>query len=173
METNEIWKEVKGYENHYWISNFGRLKTNNHYGSGRDAIMKPAKDGSGYLRTALTKNKRLVTIKMHRLVAESFIENPYNKEEVNHINGIKTDNRAVNLEWVTRQENIKHSIENNLQYVLKGEEIGTAKLTEKEVLQIRSKFIPRVYGRKKLASEYNVKPCTIKDIVLRRSWKHV
>ena len=74
----------------------------------------------------------------------------YKKLEVNHINGVKDDNNITNLEWVTREQNIQHALDNNLQYVLKGEEIGTSKLTSKEVLEIRSKFVPRKYSRVKV-----------------------
>jgi len=180
----EIWKEVKGYENHYWISTLGRLKTNNHYGSGKDAIMKPAENKKGYLCTSITKNKKLFPVKIHRLVAIAFIDNNDNKPQVNHINGIKTDNRVENLEWCTNKENAHHAINAGLFYFntseqskniipKKGELNGCSKLTEIEILEIRSKFIPRKYTRDILAKEYNVKACTIKDIILRKSWTHI
>ena len=73
----------------------------------------------------------------------------------------------------TRQENIKHSIENKLQVAFKGEEVGNSKLKEFEVLEIRNKFQPRVYTRKILAKEYNVSEHTIKDVVNRYTWNHI
>jgi hypothetical protein len=136
--------------------------------------MKPAKDGSGYLRTMLKRDDgKIHTIKVHRIVAQTFLEKSEDKVEVNHINGIKDDNRVENLEWVSRAENIAHSLANGFQIAFKGEEVGTSKLTEREVLEIRSKFIPRKYSRVKLAKEYNVTEATIKDILYKRTWKHL
>jgi hypothetical protein len=170
----EIWKKVHGYYN-YECSNLGRIKTFNWKNSKKEAIMKPALDGSGYYRTVLKRQDgKLCTIKVHRIILMTFkpIENS-NYLECNHINGIKNDNNINNLEWVTRHENLKHSMDNNLQYVLKGEEIGNSKLKEFQVKEIRSKFVPRLYSRIKLAKEYNVSEATIKDILYKRSWTHI
>ena len=168
----EKWIKANGYSN-YEVSNLGRLKTFNWKGSGKEKILKPALDKSGYLRTVLKGDNGISkTIKVHRIVLNSF--KPINDVlEVNHINGIKNDNRIENLEWCTRKQNIQHCIDNNLQYVLRGEEIGNSKLTEKQVIEIRKKFIPRYYSRTKLAKEYNVSEATIKDIVYNRTWKHL
>jgi|688.fasta_scaffold639774_1 hypothetical protein len=146
--------------------------------------LKPAIDKKGYLRVGLMLNKKLCTKKVHRLVALAFIENPLNKATVNHINGIKNDNRVENLEWNTYKENTKHAIDNNLFYfntsdqsvnkiIKRGSLNGNALLTENKVIEIRKKYKPRIYTRIMLALEYNVKQSCIKDIVNRNSWKHI
>jgi hypothetical protein len=168
----EIWKKANGYSN-YEVSSLGRLKTYNWKGTKKEAILKPALDKSGYLRTVLKSDEGISkTIKVHRVVLNTF--NPILEVmEVNHINGIKNDNRIENLEWVTRQQNIQHCIDNNLQYVLKGEEIGNSKLTEIDVIYIRANFKPRIITRNYLAKKFNVTEATIKDILQKRTWKHL
>lgn len=168
-----IWKKIPNYSK-YEASDSGLIKTFNWKNSGKIAIMKPALDGSGYLRTMLVNDLgKTETIKVHRLIAKTFIPNPENKSDVNHINGIKTDNSIINLEWSTRKENVQHAHKNLTWNKAKGESIAQSKLTEKEVIEIRSKFKPRVYTRIKLSKEYNVSEACIKDILYKRSWNHI
>ena len=94
----EIWKDIKGYEGLYQVSNLGRVKSLSIYRKNsvceyysKEKILKPLKDKGGYLNVRLWKNKKGKTIKIHRLVACNFLENIENKRDVNHINGIKTD----------------------------------------------------------------------------------
>lgn len=100
----EIWKEIKDYEELYWISDQGRVK-NRH-----NKILKLGTDGKGYVKVWLMKDKKQKSYRIHRLVAEAFIPNPDNLPEVNHIDENKMNNNANNLEWCTRKENIQHSI---------------------------------------------------------------
>jgi len=167
----EIWKRIPNYSL-YEASTYGRLKTFNWKGTGKEAIMKPALDGSGYYRTMLKRDDGVIhTIKVHRIIASTFLEQG-DKTEVNHKNGIKTDNNLDNLEWVTRSENIKHSFRIGLNSN-KGEGSPTAKLKNEQVLEIRAKYKPHVYTRKMLAKEYGVDHTCIKDIVNRRTWTHI
>ena len=76
-------------------------------------------NGNGYIKTQIWINGKPKNMYQHRLLAEQFIPNPENKKQVNHINGIKSDNRIENLEWVTQSENGKHSFANGLQKVTK------------------------------------------------------
>jgi hypothetical protein len=111
----EIWKNVIGYEGLYQISNLGIVKrtgsfrgVNKKYLNGYSLI--PIDNGKGYLRIKLTKNNKSKRVMLHRIIAEAFIENKYNKPFINHINSDKKDNKIENLEWCTQSENIKHAV---------------------------------------------------------------
>lgn len=95
----ERWKPVVGFEN-YMVSDLGRV-----YSKKKNMIMKPTTDTKGYLRITFYMNGRNNTRKVHRLVAEAFIDNPGCLQQVNHMNEDKTDNRASNLEWCTNSYN--------------------------------------------------------------------
>lgn len=103
----EIWRKIDN--SNYHVSNFGRVKGC----SGK--ILSPEKTNRGYLRVITSIDKVHKKYSVHRLVAKAFIANPDNKEEVNHKDGVKTNNHFDNLEWVTRRENIDHSLKNNFQ----------------------------------------------------------
>lgn len=98
----EIWKDIKDYENHYQISNFGNIKS---LKDGKGKMLKLKKGKNGYLYTNLSKNGKVKTYTVHKLVAQTFILNPENKPEIDHINTVRNDNRVENLRWVTRKEN--------------------------------------------------------------------
>lgn len=112
----EEWKPVVGYEGLYEVSSEGRVLSlgrfqkvrNNGRMFRKEQIMKLKNRPGGYLGAHLCKNCKHKIHSVHRLVAEAFIPNPEGKEQVNHKNGIKTDNRVSNLEWVTKSENALH-----------------------------------------------------------------
>lgn len=96
------------YEN-YTLHIDGRV-----YSNRRKRFLTPCKNGDGYLTVKFSNDGKEKTVSIHRLVALAFIPNPHNKETVNHINGIKTDNRIENLEWATKGENIIHAYNTGL-----------------------------------------------------------
>ena len=174
----EEWKVILEADSCYLISNFGRIKSLSreikirykHKGFTKEKILCFGKDKSGYNRIPLISNGKRITFKVHRLVAKAFVPNPNNKPFVNHINGIKTDNRVENLEWCTAKENINHAIKIGLKNPSLGEENGLSKLTEKEVryiLSIENKT------HKEISLMYNVSRSTISYIIRRKTWKHI
>lgn len=106
------WRIIEGLEG-YEISNYGNVRNNK---TGR--IIKNCYDLNRYFIVTLRKNKLKKTISVHRLVAKAFIPNPYNKETVNYINGIKTDNKVENLEWATRKEQAIHRDKTGLRQII-------------------------------------------------------
>ena len=166
----EIWKAIPGF-NRYEASSLGNIRTLNWKNSGRTVVLKPAKCRKGYLCTVMLDDEgNSKNIKVHRMVAFAFHGAQPPCVTVNHINHVKTDNRPENLEYMSALENSKEAQASGLQIVLRGERNGFSKLTEKQVLEIRSKYIPFVYTRQQLADEYGVKIGTIKNILLRRTW---
>jgi hypothetical protein len=112
----EVWKDIKGYEGLYQVSNYGRIKSlsrlikNSNNRITKEKIRKQVYDKDNYLTISLSKNGKISTFKVHRLVAQAFIPNTKNKPTVNHKNGIKNDNKVENLEWATDKEQMEHCI---------------------------------------------------------------
>lgn len=132
----EVWKDIKNYEGLYQVSDLGNVRSLDHYASnGKKNILYLGKNLKGtldgkkqYLQVTLSKNDINKKALIHRLVAEAFIPNEDNKREVNHINGIKTDNRLNNLEWVTSKENKRHAINLGLYNKIYGAKKGSPKI---------------------------------------------
>ena len=106
----EIFKDVKGYEELYQVSNFGRVKSlgNGNSNNSKERILKPSKNSKGYFQVHLSKNGKSKMCKIHRLVAQTFIPNPNNLTEINHIDEDKTNNRVENLEYCTHEYNCNY-----------------------------------------------------------------
>ena len=175
----EKWKIMEEFPK-YLISNKGRIKTLNTLEDKKVFVKE-----DGYISTVLTKNGKQYYKYVHRLVAEAFVKNKYNKEQVNHINGIKGDNRAGNLEWVTPSENIRHAIETGLlkykkkEKIIKeskhskGENVNGSKLTPEQVIEIRVLWDFRELKQVEIAEKFGVDSTTINDIIRRKRWKHI
>lgn len=173
------WKPIPGYEDYYEVSNDGQVKSIDRVITRRDGVRVsytgririPSVNAKGYLRLNLCdgRNKQK---DIHRLVAESFVDGrTEERNQVNHINGIKTDNRACNLEWVTNRQNINHAVENNLTANKHGEKNPNAKLTQEDVNDIRDRFAEGNITYKELGDEYNIHYGTVSKIIKRKLWR--
>lgn len=114
--TDEIWKDIKGYEGLYQISSFGRVRSvdrmvwgGNDFYLKKGEIKKLQINTGGYWVTMLYKNNNFKTVRIHREVAKSFIDNPLNKPFVNHIDSNRLNSNVENLEWCTQKENMLHA----------------------------------------------------------------
>lgn len=176
----EIWNNIPGYEGIYQVSNCGRVRSIDRIVDKNDGrsqfykgkLISPFKGTTcSYLSIALSKNNEVKKFLIHRLVAMSFLGlQPNSDLEVNHKNGIKTDNRVDNLEVVSHQANIEHSIKTLLKNDY-GELSVNAKLTNEDAEHIRQQYKNGVM-QVDLAKAYNVSKQTICNIIhYKRYWK--
>ena len=164
----EIWKPIVGYEGSYEVSSLGRIKSTLY---AKERILR-LQNRLGYKRIALRSGLVRKTKSVHRLVAEAFIPNLKNKPEINHKNGIKTDNRVENLMWVTAKENTIHAHSNGLVPVLLGEQRHNSKL--KNFMVMRIKLMLELGTKPKdIGRIFNVTAQAIDHIKCGRSWTHI
>lgn len=161
------WKTFR--DTPYEVSDTGLVRRN-------AKILKPQKNSKGYLRMSMSYNNQRPKHFVHKMVAELYVPNLDNKPQVNHKDGDKLNNHSANLEWVTPEENYAHGVRLNLyKSEYKGESVPNAVLTEDDVRTIRQLCIkghPEL-GYEGLGKQYGVSGQHIKNIVLRKKWKHV
>ncbi|WRW34630.1 HNH endonuclease [Staphylococcus phage CF5] len=159
-----LWCSIEDY-NGYWVNKYGEVM------GCKGKILKGSKDKRGYVKVDLCNEDGCKKVSVHRIVAKAFIYNddPKNKIQVNHKNGIKEDCRAENLEWCTNYYNMLHKIRNNLHNPVKGEENNFSKLTDKEVREIYCSN----KSYKELEKQYNISSQAIRKIKNNDYWTHV
>jgi Mor family transcriptional regulator len=166
VNDEEIRKDVVGYEGHYQVSSLGNVR------SIKIRYIKPSVDKDGYLKVSLSKENVAKQYFVHRLVGKSFLNNISNLPQINHKDGIKTNNKASNLEWSTALENLSHAYANGLKFLNFGEENRFAKFTSEDILSMRK---DRELGMsyRELSIKYNCEISNVRLIIRRKTWKHI
>lgn len=186
---NEEFRNIKGYEKIYQVSNYGRIKSLERYrvlpNGGiwkiKNKILKSHYANGNYLFVALYNGvKRQLSV--HRLVGQAFIPNPNNLPEINHIDCIRNNNIVTNLEWCDRSYNTKYAFKygtkkmpDKLKKMIKnfdGENNPNSKLKKEDVIDIRKQISNGIFY-KKIAQQYNLHPDYIFLIKNRKIWKKI
>lgn len=186
----EIFKSIKGYEGYFEVSNFGRVRSldrtityTNRWGS-KTTLKKKGKilstriNNMGYVMVDLKVNKEKSTKLLHRLVAFTFLENPNNYDQVDHIDGNKQNNNLNNLEWVSQSINIKRAYDNKINNIT---EEAKKRLSEnvkgvspkdrcKEVIQLdlNGNELNRYKSITEASKALNIDRATIRDAITGR-----
>ena len=185
LDSPEEWRECPGFPE-YSVSSLGRIRrAAPQRGTRVGRILSCRPGGPGYPIARLHGANRTCAFSVHRLVALAFLgEPPKGKPQVNHVNGIKTDNRVENLEWASPQDDADHrermgrvargdahGSKTRPERVARGEALAAAILTEHSVREIRRRLNGAT--QRAIAADFGVAPATISDIANLRTWRHV
>lgn len=157
LKVKEVWKDVKGYEGQYQVSNLGQVRSVDRivetvrlgkpwFRHIKERILKRKLNKHGYLVVGLSRNSRTKTFTVHRLVATAWCVNESSYDQVNHIDGDKLNNKAVNLEWCNQSMNTTHAFANNL-----------ISKRQKEISDVDIKIILEMYDKGLTAPEISKK----------------
>lgn len=158
----EIWQNIKGFEGLYKISTKGNILS---LGNGKstnwnkERIIKLKTQNGKYVKVTLHKDSKRYYYTLHRLVAETFILNPTNKTQVNHIDGNKQNNNVSNLEWLTPSENQKHAYKIGLQKPIK--DINNKQSIKIKQLDLQGNLVKEWGGVKQVKRELGFNICGI------------
>lgn len=175
----EIWKDINGFEGIYQVSTHGNVRSLDRFVKighklrfNKGGMMAFTCDTDGYFQLSICKDAKVYSVKVHRLVAETFIPNTDNKPIPNHINGLKQINHYKNLEWSTHSENTQHSYDTGLHVPLMGEKHQNSKLKDGDILEIR-RLHSTGMSQCSIGRLYKVRQSMIGKIVNKLSWKHI
>lgn len=167
----EEWKPVPGYEGLYEVSNHGRVRSLPRNGTAPEVkIRKTQITKAGYEIVHLSKDNAAKAISVHTLVLTAFIGPKPDKMECRHLDGCRTNNKADNLAWGTKQQNMSDQIKHGT--IARGERCGHAKLTLEQVQQARS-MIQAGMTHKAVSKLFNVSRPTITNLWSGRNWQHI
>lgn len=162
----EHWKWVKGFEDKYEVSDLGRIRS---YATGKMRYLSSKRlTRDGYIHVSLAKHGKAYEYRLNRLIAETFIgKPPKGKNTVNHINGIKTDNRVCNLEWASMSDQMYHAYAHHLKKPRKSKHKAADEFTLKEKEDIWNNYEPYKEGHSihYFALKYNVHHTVIEKII--------
>lgn len=165
----EIWATIPGYNNNFIASSLGKIKSC--IGKGR--ILVPRVDQDGYLRVRLTVGRpQRKYVFVHRLVMLAFVGECPSHYQVNHINGVKSDNRLANLEYCTDSQNKHHAFDTGLRANKTGQDWATAKLTDAKVREIKRLLSEGIKGSE-IAKMFGMSRAQISRINTGKHWEHV
>jgi hypothetical protein len=182
--VEEVWMPVEGYDASFSVSSLGNVRSETrsiphrrlgqavHKGKPIVPTTKKSKSNK-YAIVSFTKEGKGRTFQVHQLVAKTFLTNEKNLPHVNHIDGNGLNNRLDNLEWISPRDNVTHAYQSGLRRSMRGEMSSSAKLTEKQVREIKKYLEEGAFSQRKLAEIYQVVPMVITQIKLRKTWKHV
>lgn len=170
-EVKEVWKDIIEYEGLYQISSFGNVKSFKRYKEGK--LLQPKSDKDGYKEIGIRDiqgNRKFKRV--HRIVAEAFLENPNNYTFVNHKDNDPSNNNIENIEWCTIEYNNKYRFSNgNASH--KGSKHPIASITEETAIKIYKLGHSGNYTETQLAKMFNTTRSVVNKIRLDKSWTHV
>lgn len=169
----EVWRSVVGWKGIYEVSSLGRVRNVlacNRSAAGR--LLKPRLNHKGYPCVALQRRGRVRNCAVHTLVAEAFIGPKPAGLQVDHGDGVKTNNRCKNLEYVTCAENIRRAVARGLRPVFQGSRTSQAKIVEKDVRRIRA-LCARGRTQREVGGLFGLTQANVSEIVRRKTWNHV
>lgn len=178
----EVWKDIPGYEGRYQASSLGRIRSVDRIVKQKTAngricdrflrgtILKPTKFNYQFVHLGRCTGRK----KVHHLVLLTFIgPKPFQKACGAHLNGIRHDNRASNLTWCSNKENHSHKLAHGT--LIFGEQHHAAKLTDKKINIIRKEYRQGVrgFGFTSLSQKYKMSYTSLRDVIIRKTWKHI